>query len=206
MTTNYWKKEDFAVFSIDGLAPRMEALITNVRPKLQQLGDKYASFFSVNLGEEFYAHVAKHARRTVNPPNDTWVAFAPYKRGYKALPHFQIGLWGSHLFIVVAIIYEVPNKQQMATQLLQHQARLRALPQDFIISGDHMSPQAFNLHADPDKLPALLTRLQTVKKAEFLVGKHISAEDAVQLSDEQFYKVVEDCFNELLPIYKLMLN
>ena len=39
-------------------------------------------------------HVAKHARRSVNPPIDTWVAFAPNKRGYKMLPHFQIGLLG----------------------------------------------------------------------------------------------------------------
>ncbi|WP_397261357.1 DUF1054 family protein [Peribacillus simplex] len=31
---------------------------------------------SVLTGDEMYPHVAKHARRKVNPPNDTWVAFA----------------------------------------------------------------------------------------------------------------------------------
>ena len=54
--------------------------------------------------------MAKHARRTVNPPKDSWVAFAPYKRGYKSLPHFQIGLWRTHLFIVLVIIYEALKK------------------------------------------------------------------------------------------------
>ena len=39
--------------------------------------------------KHFYPHVAKHARRSVNPPKDTWVAFATSKRGYKMLPHFK---------------------------------------------------------------------------------------------------------------------
>lgn len=97
-----WTNKDFNVFKIDGLEQRMNALNDHVRPKFHQLGDDFATYFSSQLGEEFFPHVAKHARRTVNPPQDSWVAFAPYKRGYKSLPHFQIGLWHSHLFIVLA--------------------------------------------------------------------------------------------------------
>ena len=64
---------------------------------LKNLGKHYSHYFSHILGEEYFTHVAKHARRSVNPPKDSWVAFAPYKRGYKAFPHFQIGLWGKHV-------------------------------------------------------------------------------------------------------------
>jgi uncharacterized protein YktB (UPF0637 family) len=36
--------------------------------------------------------VARHARRTVNPPDDTWVAFAPDRRGYKKHCHFKVAV------------------------------------------------------------------------------------------------------------------
>ena len=43
-------------------------------------------------GAPAFAHVAKHARRTVNPPDDTWVAFALDKRGYKKHCHFKVAV------------------------------------------------------------------------------------------------------------------
>ena len=96
--------EDFDVFLIDGLEARMDALKTTIRPKLEQLGAYYAPSLSALTGDEMFVHVAKHARRTINPPKDTWVAFANNPRGYKMLPHFQIGfgiliyLFGLRLF------------------------------------------------------------------------------------------------------------
>ena len=207
MTNIQWTEKDFNVFQIDGLDARMEALTEHVRPKFHELGDFYSPFFTANLGEEFYTHVAKHARRTVNPPKDSWVAFAPYKRGYKSLPHFQIGLWGTHLFIVAAIIYEAPQKSVMAERLLNNIDLFDQLPNEFIISGDHMSPEAFNLEESRDaELEQLLTRLRDVKKAEFLVGRHILAEDAAKLTPEQFEKLTTETFESLLPIYNVIVG
>src|SRR5207253_2263610 len=42
--------------------------------------------------EEVFPDGAKHARRTVNPPDDTWVAFAPDRRGYKKHCHFKVAV------------------------------------------------------------------------------------------------------------------
>lgn len=204
MVTIQWTQQDFNVFQIDGLDERMNALTTIIRPKFHELGEHYASFFSAATGEEFFAHVAKHARRTVNPPKDSWVAFAPYKRGYKALPHFQIGLWGTHLFIVVAIIYEVPQKQEMATRLLQQLALFDQLGDDYIVSGDHMLPDALPLRSE--QVQQLLTRLRDVKKGEFLVGRHISAEQAIALTPEQFEQLTTETFESLLPIYRAIIG
>ncbi|AHN20755.1 DUF1054 domain-containing protein [Lysinibacillus sphaericus] len=205
MPTLKWTNKDFNVFQINGLEQRMDALNSCVRPKFNKLGENFSAFFSSHLGEEFYPHVAKHARRTVNPPNDSWVAFAPYKRGYKALPHFQIGLWSTHLFIVFAIIYEAPQKNLMAQRLLANKPLLQQLPNDFIVSGDHMSPEAISIEdAKEEKLDELLIRLRDVKKGEFLVGRHIPREDAIKLSVSQFQQLVEETFTALLPIYKII--
>ena len=203
MTTINWTNQDFEVFEIDGLELRMNALSTIVRPKFQILGEKFSNFFSVNTGDEFFPHIAKHARRTVNPPKDSWVAFAPYKRGYKSLPHFQIGLWNTHLFIIFAIIYEVPQKSQMAERLLENITIFDELPDDFILSGDHMSQDAISLKTGRDEqLEQLLNRLRNVKKAEFLVGRHIPREEAIKLSSDAFLLLAEETFETLLPIYK----
>lgn len=205
MTIVKWKEEDFQVFEIEGLEERMEALTTIIRPKFQQLGESFSGYFSTQTGEEFFAHVAKHARRTVNPPKDSWVAFAPYKRGYKSLPHFQIGLWGTHIFIVVAIIYEAPQKQEMAQRLLANIQTIKNLADDYVLSGDHMQPTVISLEeARDENLEQLLVRLRDVKKGEFLIGRHIQAKEAVKLSEEQFLQVVEQTFEELLPVYKII--
>ena len=200
-----WTNKDFDVFEIEGLEQRMDALSAVVRPKFQVLGEKFSSFFSARTGDEFFPHVAKHARRTINPPKDSWVAFAPYNRGYKSLPHFQVGLWNTHLFIIVAIIYEAPQKSQMATRLLENIDAFNQLPDDFILSGDHMSQDAISLKIGREEmLEKLLIRLRDVKKGEFLVGRHISREEAVKLTSDQFLQLTEETFEALLPIYNII--
>lgn len=200
-----WTKEDFQVFDIDGLDERMEALTTIIRPKFNELSETFTGYFSAKTGEEFFGHVAKHARRTVNPPKDSWVAFAPYKRGYKALPHFQIGLWGTHLFIVVAVIYEAPQKEEMAQRLLKNMQVIKNLSDDYVLSGDHMQPDTISLkEARTEKLEQLLIRLRDVKKGEFLVGRRISADEAIKMSAEQFLQLAEQTFDELLPVYEVI--
>lgn len=207
MSNVQWTTEDFHVFRINGLDERMGALTQIVRPKFQTLGEVFSAYFSANTGEEFFPHIAKHARRTVNPPKDSWVAFAPYKRGYKSLPHFQIGLWESHLFIVLAIIYEAPQKREMAERLLAHQDAFDQLSEDFVISGDHMSPSAVPLReARDEQLKQLLERLRDVKKGEFLVGRHILAEEAIKLSSDEFMQLAEETFDNLLPIYHRIIG
>ena len=202
-----WTNKDFKVFTIDGLEQRMDALNLHVRPKFTQLGEDFSAYFSSQLGEEFFPHVAKHARRTVNPPKDSWVAFAPYKRGYKSLPHFQIGLWHTHLFIVLAIIYEAPQKNVMAERLLAHKSLFEQLPDDFIVSGDHMSPEAVSLElAKEGKLEELLIRLRDVKKGEFLIGRHIAKEQATKLTASELHQLIEDTFNSLLPLYNIIVG
>src|SRR5690625_2641821 len=166
MKQSFWTDKDFDVFYIEGLENRMTALQNIVQPKFFQLGDYFSNVLSGHGTGEFYPHVAKHARRTVNPPTDSWVAFAPAKRGYKALPHFQIGLWGTHLFIVIAVIYENPNKKTIAERFKNDLSALTSLNNDFIISGDHMKPDAELISEIGDEgVLKVLDRLYDVKKA-----------------------------------------
>ncbi|PIC64392.1 hypothetical protein CSV79_07125 [Sporosarcina sp. P13] len=207
MTQTYWTTKDFEVFTINGLDSRMTALQEIIQPKFRELGTHFSHHLSTHGKGEFFPHVAKHARRTVNPPKDSWVAFAPAKRGYKALPHFQIGLWSTHLFITLAIIYENPDKVGIAERLERNMKVLTSLPGDFIVSGDHMKPDAELIsEVGTDGLEKVLERLQTVKKAEFLVGRHVLSEQATKMDEQEFYNFVEDTFTHLLSVYDIVIN
>jgi len=197
--------QDFNVFEIEGLEPRMDALIQTIRPKLNELGQRFSQELSILSGEEIFPHVAKHARRTINPPKDTWVAFAANKRGYKMIPHFQIGLWGTHLFIWYAVIYEAPAKAAIGKKFLQNIEFIQNhVPADFVWSVDHMQPGS-QKHQDlsNEDLESMFTRLQTIKKAELLCGVQIPREQAVKMSGDELIEKIAKTFKQLMPLYKL---
>ncbi|MHC0037319.1 YktB family protein [Pseudoneobacillus sp. C159] len=198
-------KEDFEVFSTQGFEARMEALKSTVRPKLEQIGNILAPSLTTLTGEEMFPHVAKHARRTINPPKDTWVAFAANNRGYKMLPHFQIGLWETHLFIWYAVIYEAPKKAEIAAKFEKKLASIqKQIPADFVWSSDHMKPDATK-HSELGKkgLKEIFQKVQSVKKAELLCGVQISNEEVIQMSGEQLVDTFTKTFKTLIPLYEL---
>ena len=205
MTLQTFKEKDFAVFSVDGLEERMNAIKTNIHPKLEALGEQFSHYLSEQTGEAFFYHVAKHARRKVNPPNDTWVAFSTNKRGYKMLPHFQIGLWGTHAFIYFGLIYECPQKVEAAHAFLGHLNDLKTnIPNDFVWSIDHTKPAVKSHNSlETNDLQKMIERLATIKKAELLVGIHISPEECSTLDDEQFLEKIQTTMHSLLPLYKI---
>ena len=201
----FFTEKDFDVFKIDGLDSRMEAIKTTIRPKLELLGNYLVPYLSVLTGEENYYHVAKHARRTVNPPNDTWVAWSTSKRGYKSLPHFQVGLWSTHLFIWFAVIYEAPNKESYGKQIISHTDEImQQIPKQFVWSVDHTRPEGISHQSINGKaLVDMGQRLSQVKKSELLCGLHIDRNDPILSNPEQLINTIENTFSHLVPLYKL---
>ncbi|GEO26139.1 UPF0637 protein YktB [Alicyclobacillus acidoterrestris] len=200
-----FQEEDFQVFSVPGLDARMAAMKQHVRPKLEALGQHFTAFLAPRLGEEVYAHVAKHARRTVNPPNDTWVAFSTNARGYKQHPHFQIGLWQTHVFVTFGYIYESPRKGDFGERLARSADQVHAqIPDDFIYVTDHTSPASIPAsEVAVSDIVRLGERLQAVKKAELLVGKRWERDIIMQMSGEQFVTAAEVVMTQLVPLYRL---
>ena len=205
MNFSGFNSRDFDVFQIPGLEPRMEMLIERVRPKLEALGVELAPYLTELCGEEMFVHVAKHARRTVNPPIDTWVAWGTSKRGYKALPHFEVGMFDSHVFVIFAVIYESPNKITFAEALERELDEVRRnLPGEFYWSMDHMAPHG-TLHKDmkSEDYDKIITKLKTVKKAEVMCGLRIERDDPVAADGEQLLETIRSTFKTLLPLYRM---
>ena len=197
--------EDFNVFKIDGLDQRMDAIKTLVRPKFEAFGQIFTDELSVLTKEPMYPHIAKHARRTINPPNDTWISFSSNPRGYKMQPHFQIGLWETHLFIWYAVIYEAKDKDKKGQRLASQTESIKDLiPSDYVWSVDHMKPDVIPHDTlSIDSLNNMFNRLQSVKKAELLCGYQIPREEAVKLSGDQLVDIIHDVFVHLIPLYNV---
>lgn len=200
-----FEQKDFDTFLIEGLEQRMAAIEERIRPKFRYLGEKLAGDIAVHAGDEMYLHIAKHARRTVNPPKDTWLAICNNKRGYKAHPHFQLGLFDDHLFLWFALIYEAPNKSKIASIYLDHLDEvIAAVPSDYAISLDHMKKEskAVSEMSKQDWINAL-TRLRDVQKAELLIGRHLPAGDPLLHDGDALYKLAQDTYETLMPLYRL---
>lgn len=149
---------DFAVLEIAGFADRMAALRRHLTPKLEAVGQALAPDLAERLHAPFFAHVARHARRRVNPPDDTWVAVSESRRGYKMLPHFAVGLFATHLFLRVGVIYEAQDRTGFAQALA---AALPDLPAHLRIVFDHQQPAGVavpDLRADPTPIAAAVRR------------------------------------------------
>lgn len=200
--------EDFASFTIDGLDQRMAAIQTRIQPKFRALGEQLCAELSLYAGNELFLHIAKHARRTVNPPKDTWMALCHNKRGYKSHPHFQLGLFDDHLFLWLAFIYELPNKSSIASEMLQQlDTVIQTVPRDFVISMDHMKKDATPVSTmSEDTWQTALARFRDVKSAELLIGIHLQPGDAVVRNGEDLLRAAADAFKTLMPIYRLSMK
>ncbi|MDC3416525.1 YktB family protein [Aquibacillus salsiterrae] len=203
MAFNGFTQEDFDTFLIEGLDERMEAIRSRIQPKFKMIGDELVQHLSSSLGDELYLHIARHARRSVNPPKDTWLAIAENKRGYKKHPHFQVGLFDDHLFIWFALIYELPNKSEIAQRFINELGSLKQLPSDFVFSLDHTKKGSFPVTSLEFNH---LERFRDVKKAEFLIGRHVAATNKLITNGEELLKHIKDTFDHLLPFYKQALK
>ena len=117
MSTLGFKAQDFEVFSVDRFDRRMPLIFQHVRPKLVKLGVELAPELSRKLHLEFFPHVAKHARRTVNPPAETWAAFGPSPKGYKRYGYLALCISGAGLHARAVVKSDADNRPEMGAKI-----------------------------------------------------------------------------------------
>ncbi|MFC4404710.1 DUF1054 domain-containing protein [Gracilibacillus xinjiangensis] len=200
MQFNGFDKQDFETFYIEGLDERMSAIQERIQPKFRAIHELVNPDLEEIVGREMHLHIAKHARRTVNPPKDTWSAYCHNKRGYKKHPHFQIGLWHDNLFIWLAYIYELPHKAEIASKFLQDMEAIKAtIPNHYYISLDHMKNEAQPISSTD--IAKALERFKKVKKGEFLIGQRFNVNDPIVLDGNKLVKEIKETFRTVSPLY-----
>ncbi len=203
-----FKPDDFKVFDLKDFNERMAAILTRIRPKLTSIGEELAPKLSAVVDCPLYVHVARHARRTVNPPDDTWAALGGNQRGYKKDVHFKIAV-SRHC---VRFLFEAgPEYYAKGDWVRGWNAEFKETVRGLATSknlawfkNEHDEDPA-QLLADlaPAGLKKLAGELTRRKDGQFVLGTRIDAGDFVELKPKQVENLAIKTFKPLAPLFHI---
>jgi len=197
-----FKRRDFDIFAVEGFSDRMRLLYEHVRPRLVKLGEELTPEISRKLHLEFFPHVAKHARRTVNPPAETWAAFGPSPKGYKRYGYLALCISGAGLHARAVVKTEADHRAEMGAKIRAHADELAKSFRGTRIA--HYEKWDFrNLPTAGAAEPAFFDAIADAfaKKTGVLdVGFGWKMHDALRLDRAELL----DAFAELAPLYRIL--
>jgi len=193
-------EQSFEVFEIAGLDERMAAIRASIQPVFQAVGEEIRAQLEEKVGQPLYLHIAQHRRRTVYPPESTWLAIGTQKRGYKMEAHFQLAIWDEYVGLWLSIIDQPKVKDQLAQRLTDHKDLVQNLPKDFVLSPDHTQPTVYGLK----EMDSLLEHFATVKKSELQIGRIIKRNDPIWQTPAQAQETMLATYQTLLPLFQLL--
>jgi uncharacterized protein YktB (UPF0637 family) len=199
---------DFKVFDIDGFKPRMEAIKTRIRPKLEAFGRDLLPDVARIAGDTAFAHVARHARRTVNPPDDTWVAFALDKRGYKKHCHFKVAVSRGVVRFLFEAGPEHAQKRRWAAAWKRQGPKLapvlrRAKGLAWFKDEHDERPAAILGELSAEDIARLGDELTRTRDGSLVLGRAVPAQEAARWKPRDYARVARETFQLLAPLYRL---
>jgi uncharacterized protein YktB (UPF0637 family) len=208
MSSGAFGASDFKVFATAGFKPRMDAIRQRVRPKLEALSRSLLPEVARVAGGEAYGHVAKHARRTVNPPADTWVAFGPDRRGYKKHGHFKVAVSRNCVRFLFEVGPEHADKpgvaeawKRDAPQLGPVLRRVRGLA--WFKNEHDEEPGGMLAELGSDPLSRLADDLLRRRDGQIVVGRVVPAAAGARWTEAQYREAAIETFRALAPLYRL---
>ena len=199
---------DFKVFEVDGFAPRMAAIKGRIRPKLEAAGRDLVADVSRVGGAPAYVHVAKHMRRTVNPPDDTWVAFAADKRGYKKHCHFKVAVSRRGVRFLFEAGPEHSRKRRWVAAWKKHAPKLvpvlrRAEGLAWFKNEHDEAPEAILSELSAEEIGHLSDELTRTRDGQLVLGRMVRAEEAARWKAADYARAARETFCLLAPLYRL---
>jgi uncharacterized protein YktB (UPF0637 family) len=200
--------KDFRVFAIPDFVGRMAAIRAQIQPKLFALAEEIGPHLRSIAGAEAFPHVAKHMRRTVSPPEDTWVAFGPEKRGYKKTQHFKIAISRYCVRFLFEIGPEYADKGKWARAWQREIARLapklkKASGLGWFKNEHDDEPAALLDHLSPAEISRLALELTRRKDGQLVLGRRLDQAEVLRLSPDRFTEAALATFRDLAPLYRL---
>jgi uncharacterized protein YktB (UPF0637 family) len=199
---------DFKVFDVKGFQPRMSQIRERIRPKLETLGHSLAPAIQRTTGDETFTHVARHARRTVNPPDDTWVAFTADRRGYKKHAHFKVAVSRNCVRFLFEVGPEHAEKKKWAAAWKKNAPKLgpvlRRMKGLAWFKNEHDETPAADLgDLTPEDLTAFADEIVRTRDGQLVLGRVVAADEAARWTEAQYRTAALETFRALAPLYRL---
>ncbi|WP_245626353.1 DUF1054 family protein [Companilactobacillus heilongjiangensis] len=187
---NMFDKNDFKVFEDMTLPGRLGLIRANLDPKFEEIGAELIRRLEAEYQQQFFMKIAKHQRRTRNPPPDTWLAINQDKRGYKKSPHLELGLWPDRYFITFSLLADIKGRPGYYPILKEYQDTI--ITEGWGVSNDHTSSE-MRPASDLDKV---IARYEKVKSSDLVIGYELKADDPVVVKGE-YDQLLIDKFMQL---------
>jgi uncharacterized protein YktB (UPF0637 family) len=208
MASAAFNAADFRVFDVKGFQSRMGEIRVRIRPKLEAMGHSLLPAVSRATGGPAFPHVAKHARRTVNPPADTWVAFGPEVRGYKKHCHFKVAVSRHCVRFLFEVGPEHADKRRWGAAWRRSAGKLgpvlRRIRGLAWFENEHdEEPVAPLIDVPVERLAQLAEELTRTRDGQIVLGRVVAAEEAGRWTEAQYRNAALETFRALAPLYRL---
>ncbi|MDG2977181.1 DUF1054 domain-containing protein [Latilactobacillus curvatus] len=195
-------RADFDIFDDQTLKGRLDKIYTQLDPQFEVFGAQLQAELAAETKREFSLHIAKHLRRFKNPPMNTWMALSESSRGYKMMPHFEVGFWDDRIFVWFALMAEMPDKTDYAPLLASQTESLLRDFADYDLSYDHMTKQKFPMSSENLKL--IQDKFAKTKKGEWLLGKVYLKDNPLFDQPEALMADIQTTLMKMVPLYELV--
>ena len=201
-----FSQEAFEVYEVPEFAMRMPLLKQRITPGLVLIGEALRETMGEILAEPVFPHVAKHLRRTVNPPIETWVAFARAARAYKPFVHTRVAVNEKNVRVLVFVEDYADDKLLFADNLAKRSAKLAAHCklhpeiQAFDILNNKGEPLSGAKLKSAD-LKAFAARMHAVKGQHARFGIAIPKTEPMIKNGRELLTAVAEASRTLLPFY-----
>lgn len=166
-------KNDFTVFDDMTLPGRLELIRRQLDPKFESFGNELLEQLETEYQQRFFMKIAKHQRRTKNPPPDTWLAINQDKRGYKKTPHLELGLWPDRYFITFSLLADIKKRTDYYPVLQKYQSKI--ITDGWLVSNDHTS----SIMKPATDLEQVIAHYQKVKSSDLVIGYELKKTDPI---------------------------
>ncbi len=202
MATLGFIRRDFEVFAIEGFSARMAKLDELINPRLIRLANELTPELSRTFHMQFFPHVAKHMRRSANPPDETFAAFGPSRAGYKRYGYLALCVSGVGIHARAAVKSDADNHPEIARAIKSKSADLQksfrgTRIQQYQNWNCREMPRSITAGADFfDGLADALAK----KSGAIDIGFGWPVRDALTVDRDE----VLDAFRELEPLYRVI--
>lgn len=193
-----FKDQLFSAFQEEGVEERLMLIRNRIDPFFEDVEKSVLPILNAE-SPQYHAFIAKHARRHRNPPPNTWVAFGKRTRGYKMVPHYEVGIWCDQLFIWLACEVNILDRSQIIQMLTHKKSQFLELRPLFYLSTNHMLKEETPLIDDAFSKAVL--NYGEKRQTEVLIGRVLGKDDPILEDKKRTLRAITDTIIQLSTIW-----
>lgn len=190
----------FEAFQKETVEDSLFTIRKYIQPTLRKYGQSIRQQLEDKLTHQSISmHLAKHIRRKVNLPFNTWIAIGGDSRGYKNYIHLQLGINSEYVFLAMCLIDHPKFEKEIIQAWSEHIEPLNKLSDDFCFIYDHT--QLPFIPINQMTMSDIIERCHMNSKADIIIGKILMRHDHRLLDQSLFEQWLSQTIDQLADIF-----